>query len=273
MAGTGKTRQKKPEQWDLFGERGHDVADASSPREDIDPTELDDHELIEQLPKATLSNVHALCEQVTQRGLGDAAVPALEALWLRFRGFGITSPLIEQLLALNTLGSIGGGPARDVIQRVIDAKDLPACLFPHALQAAVTSRLHVPLRLVLPWLEHEDPMVRAPAFTLAQRTQPPAHVMEAGLTDPYALVRRSALVAMGNLGHKGARPGLLAELNRNPTSEIVFALVAIADEDVIRHLGRCAMQNEALHPIIVEELEMLDTPIARVIVQRLTDQT
>ena len=55
---------------------------------EVDPKDLDDQKLIEQIPKANLSNIHTLCTQIVERDLGDEAVPGLVALWNRFKGFG-----------------------------------------------------------------------------------------------------------------------------------------------------------------------------------------
>ena len=62
----------------------------------LDPKDL--QKLIEQYPRQIAPS---------ERDLGDEAVPGLVALWNRFKGFGIISPLPEQRLALQTLGEIG----------------------------------------------------------------------------------------------------------------------------------------------------------------------
>lgn len=53
---------------------------------------LSDGELIAMLPRAGRLNVDALCAEVVSRSLAEA-VPALEALWRRFSGFGVRVPI------------------------------------------------------------------------------------------------------------------------------------------------------------------------------------
>jgi len=261
-----------PEQWDLFGERGTGRSDIAPKNVEGDPKTLDDQELIEQVPKAKLSNIHSLCTQIAERDLGDAAVPGLVALWNRFKGFGIISPLPEQRLALQTLGEIGTPDAQNEIRKILVDPGLPDSLLPVALQAATTVALNLPQRQIILWLEHEAPTVRALAFTLVQAANPPLNILETGLTDPDLSVRRAALVTTGNLGHHVARADLLAEFRRNPTSQIIRALLAIADEEIIVITGRFALENQAHQALIVEELSELDDPKAAKIAKRIKKQ-
>ena len=53
--------------------------------------------------------------------------------------------------------------------------------------------------------------------------------------------RRSAAIALAHRGDAGARDTLLRELERSPSEAPVDALAAIADEDAMVHLGRCAV--------------------------------
>jgi hypothetical protein len=262
MTGRPTSLENPPKQWDLFGERGVERSDIAAKNVEVDPITLEDQDLIEQVAKAKLSNVHALCTQIIERNLGDTAVPALVALWSRFQGFGIITPLPEQQLALQTLGAIGNHAAQAAISKILVAPDLPDNLLPLALQTATTVALRLPQRQVIPWLGHEAPIVRALAFTLIQAANPPLNILETGLTDPDPSVRRAALVTVGNLGHHVAKSGLLAEFGKNPTSQIVRALLAIADEEIIVIIGRYALENQAHQALIADELSTLDDPKA-----------
>jgi hypothetical protein len=264
--------ENPPKQWDLFGERGVERSDIAPKNVEADPKTLDDQELIEQVPKAKLSNIHSLCTQIAERDLGDAVVPGLVALWNRFKGFGITSSLPEQRLALQTLGAIGTRAAQTEISKILVDPGLPDSLLPVALQAATTVALNLPQRQIIPWLEHEAPMVRALAFTLIQAANPPLKILETGLTDPDPSVRRAALVTAGNLGHQVAKADLLTEFRRNPTSQIIRALLAIADEEVIVITGGFALENQIHQALIVEELSALDDPKAAKIAKRIKKQ-
>ena len=269
MTGRPASLQNPPEQWDLFGERGTGCSTIAPSSAEVDPKDLDDQKLIEQIPKANLSNIHTLCTQIVERDLGDEAVPGLVALWNRFKGFGIISPLPEQRLALQTLGEIGTLAAQTEIRKILAGPPLPDSLLPVALHAATTAKLNPPLRYITPWLEHEAPLVRALAFTLIQTANPSLNILETGLSDPEPSVRRAALITAGNMGLPVAKAGLLGELRKNPTSQILQALFAIADEEIIVITGRFALENTRFHDLIINELTELEDPKASKIVRRI----
>lgn len=225
---------------------------------------LNDQEVTERIPSANLSQVQALCDQVLARGIGDDAVPALESLWKKFFGFGINGPLREQRCALETLAKVGTHLSRQALTRIVDAPDLIDALLPLALECATEANLALSGKSVTRWLEDSRPEVRDFAFILARNCTPPVprHQLEKGLMDPEGSVRRACLIALGRFGHGTAKPGLLAELEREPTSEIVTALAGILDDDIITLLGRCAKEHERLRDQIIEELESSDEPRA-----------
>ena len=233
--------------------------------------ELDDLEILARIPATKLSEVEALCEQVMDRGFGDDAVPALEALWRRFFGFGVDGPMREQRCALNALEKIGTEMSRQALVRIVDAPDLFDALLPLALECATKAHLALPAQSITRWLEDTRPEVRELSFMLARNCSSPVprHVLEAGLSDSEASVRRACLLTMGRFGHDRAKSGLLAELERNPSSEIVTALAGILDDDIITRLGRCAMKHERLREQIIEELESSAEPRAFKLVNRL----
>jgi hypothetical protein len=80
---------------------------------------LDDASLIAVLPPAGLSDAPALAAETARRGL-VAAIPALESLCSRFKGFGLHHPIPEQTAALNALAAIGGRSAADAVSRLIE---------------------------------------------------------------------------------------------------------------------------------------------------------
>lgn len=266
--------QADPEQGDLFEERGT-WCGPDTPQRDMGDEYLEalpDKDLVGKIAGATLSNVELLCAQIVERGLGDVAVPERGALWNRFKGFGIKSPLPEQQLALETLAAIGSDAAKSVISKILAAPDLADSLLPIALQAAASVRLNLPQAQVLPWLEHDAPSARALAFALIQSSNPQRSTMEIGFSDPDPSVWRAALISAGNLGHGSAKAGLRAEFRKNPTGQIIEALLSIADDDIIVEIGRYALENPAHQALIADELETLDTAKARKIAQRINDQ-
>lgn len=266
--------QAAPEQGDLFEERGT-WCGPDTPQQDMGDENLEglsDNDLVGKIAGATLSNVELLCAQIVDRGLGDVAVPELRALWNRFKGFGIKSPLPEQQLALETLAAIGSDAAKSAISKILAAPDLPDSLLPLALLAAARAGLNLPQAQVLPWLEHDAPTVRAQAFALIQSSNPPQSTLEIGFSDPDPSVRRTALISAGNLGHGSAKVGLIAEFRKNPTGQIIEALLSVADDDIIVEIGRYALENPAHQALIADELKALDTAKARKIAQRINDQ-
>ena len=168
-------------QLDLFAERGGvehrqfpQPAASSAPAPGPAPAPapavdtLSDDDLLELIPNAGPSNVEVVCAEVLSRSL-RAAVPALEALWRRFSGFGIEKPLREQLAVVDTLARLGGADARSALKGIVLWKGLPASLLPTALQAAVSAGLALPAPFVDPFLDHEDAAVRGAAFALAAK--------------------------------------------------------------------------------------------------------
>lgn len=264
-----------PEQGDLFEERGA-CCGSDAPQQSMDEDEylegLSDKDLVEKIARATLSNVEMLCAQIVERGLGDVAVPELVRLWNRFKGFGIKSPLPEQQLALETLAAIGSDAAKRAISKILAAPDLPDSLLPFALLAAARAGLNLPQAQIVPWLEHDAPTVRAQAYALIQSSNPQRSILEIGFSDPDPEVRRAALITAGNLGHRSAKAGLLAEFRKNPTGQTIEALLAVADNDIIVEVGRYALANTTHQALIADELQELDTSKARMLAKRINNQ-
>ena len=88
-------------QLDLFDDRrgrieGEAAPSPGRPGTSSPPaTDLADDELIAMLPQAGRANVEALTDEVVSRSLAEA-VPALEALWRRFSGFGVKAPYLPR---------------------------------------------------------------------------------------------------------------------------------------------------------------------------------
>ena len=228
---------------------------------------LSDGKLIALLADAVPSEVRAVCSEIAARSLDDA-VPALEALWRRFVGFGIDSPLAEQLAVLDTLARLDRPAARALLRRIV-ARGLPASLVPAALRAAIRARLVLPAGYVAPLLEHEDAAVRCSAFALAERARVPADRLRIGLSDCAPAIRRAAAIALAHRGHSEARATLLGELERSPSEALIHALAAIPDEDTIVHLGRCALRNPVLAPAVIDVLREMESSRAARLARRL----
>ena len=229
---------------------------------------LTDGALIATLPQATPSNVEALCLEVVSRSL-EAAVPALEELWRRFAGYGIGAPLVEQRAVLGTLAQLDCEAARAALKGIVLSGGLPASLLSAALRAAADAGLALPAAFVGPLLDHGDIAVREPAFALALKAGVRGDRFRDGLGDASAFIRRSAALALGDLGDAGAREALIEELIRNPSGEVIEALAAIADDDVIVHLGRCAECHPAFVDIVLDILREMESAKAARLARRL----
>ena len=160
----------------------------------------------------------------------------------RFKGFGHDKPLPEQTAVIETLAKLETAGARQLLAEI--AHDLPSPLLPAALSAALSASLRLPVHVLRPLLADADPRIRELAARLSGFGQPDIGALEACLGDTQPAVRRAAAIVLGQFGHAAAKVTLLNELRRAPTGDIVEALSAIADDDIVVHLGRCA----AAHP-------------------------
>lgn len=266
---TRRGRQPGTEQFDLFA-GGGTVEPAAVPADKpLRPETLSDDDVLDRIPQAGISDVRLLCNHAVERSLGDRAVPALEALWRRFKGFGHDRPYPEQTAVIETLAEFGTERAREALSAIVTARNLPPPLLPAALSAAVSASLNLPADFLRPLLAHADPRVRELAAKLSGFGQPDIGALEACLGDTQPAVRRAAAIVLGQFGYAGARATLLNELQRTPTGEIVEALAAIADDDIVVLLGRCAETHPALAGRIVRELEEMETALSLKVARRI----
>ena len=109
------------QQPDLFAAAGASAAHPApsrEPRPRVAPESLDDAALIAAIPDAGLADCRALAAEAGRRRLLPA-IPALEALCRRFRGFGLHHPVPEQVAALSALAAVGGRDAASAVSRII----------------------------------------------------------------------------------------------------------------------------------------------------------
>ncbi len=247
---------------DLFDARDDDVS-GHAPETPVTPgvtTQEDytDDDLLEALPRAGLSNVDALCSEVVERSL-LAAVPALEALWQNFTGFGPNRPHRQQLAVIDTLAQLDGPTSKAALRRIVLSRTLPISLLPVALQGAIHAGLALPAVFIEPLLVHDETTVRNAAFSLALRSAVSIDGLREGLQDPADGIRRLAGIALGLRGDPQARQTLFRELSRSPSPEVIEAITAIWDDDVIVHLGRCAHRHPHLAGAVLEALHDIGT--------------
>ena len=259
----------RPRQFDLFGDRPPAAPGAGPASPPLRPGSLSDEEILDLLPDAGMQDAVLLCGLAVERGLGDRALPALDRLWRRFRGYGRERPQPEQEAVVEALARIGTTRARDMLAGIVTAADLPPPLLPVALRAALQAGLRLPRGFAGPLLRGADPRVRELAARLGRFGGADIAVLEELIGDPDRPVRRAAALALAWLGRTGAKPVLLEELHRNPAREIVAALSGIADDDIAVHLGRCAEAHPALAETVAAALEEIETELSLKIARRI----
>lgn len=255
---------------DLFDARDEDVSDRDSSASSTwaPPKDHTDEELLAAIPMAGLSNVDALCSEVVARSL-MAAVPALETLWQRFTGFGPNNPHRQQLAVIDTLARLDGARSHAALRRIVLSRTLPGSLLPVVLQAAIEARLALPARFVEPLLAHDETTVRQAAFSLALLSGVAVDRLREGLHDPVDGIRRLAAVALGLRGDDQARQPLIRELSHTPSTDVVEAVTAVWDDDVIVHLGRCGRRHPHLAGAVLDALHDIGTARALTVADNL----
>ncbi len=256
-------------QFDLFGDRPPAAPVSAPASRPLRPDTLSDDEILDLLPDAGMRDAVLLCRLVVERGLGDRALPALDRLWRRFRGYGRERPQPEQEAVLEALAGIGTKAAAARLAGIVTAADLPPPLLPAALRAALQAGLGLPRGFAGPLLGHHDPRIRELAARLGRFGASDIAALEEAVGDSHAPVRRAAAVVLGRLGRASATPVLLEELRRDPAREIVTALAGIADGDVAVHLGRCAEAHPALAEAVAAALEEIETELSLKIARRI----
>jgi hypothetical protein len=249
------------QQLDLFaagGVRPTAVAEGWR-REPVRVAELSDAELIESIPSVGLSNCLALTEETARRGL-RAAVPALEALCRRFRGFGLHRPVPEQIASLQALAALGGTDAVAAVRRLVATAVVQGPGLCEAVRAAASLRCRLPEDAALVLLRHADPAVRAPVCRCVPNTRRVVDVLLELLGDLHEPVAMAAACALGRIGRAEARPAMLQLLRRAPCVEVIEAVTQLADEEVVVLLGRIARSHTTLREAALAALEDIDTP-------------
>ncbi len=248
MAAGGHFGAMREHQLDLFSGGGV-LPEAPSPSEPgcapADPATLEDTALIAAIPEASFNLAQALASEAVRRRL-VAAVPALERLCRRLKGFGFDRPAPEQLASLNALTEIGGAEAAQALLHILcqDVVQGPT----QAIAVAAAARLGV----VLPdekaaiLLRHADPAVRADACRCAP-ARPAAIAMLIELLDDLNTgAAIAAACALGRMGQAEARPALLRQLRQAPSAEVIEAISEVACDEAIVLLGRIANSDDVL---------------------------
>jgi len=224
-------------------------------------SELDDDALIAAIPTASLADCRHLVGEAVLRRLG-AAIPALEALCRRFRGFGHEHAIPEQTAAFEAFAAIGGPTAAQTVSRLIAEEVMQGPGLRTAMMVAAQLGARLPAKTITSLLRHEVGEVRAGACRCAGPSLILVPPLIELLADANRDVAREAACALGRMGRREARPTLLRLLHEQPSTVVIDAVIAIADEECLIIIGRIARSIPDLSESAIRALEDIGLPRA-----------
>jgi len=252
-------------QLDLFAGGGVPVP-VIAPRPSLVASALDDAALIAALPEATQGTCQDLTGEAAKRRLARA-IPALEVLCRRFKGFGLAHSVPEQMAAVRAIAAIGGRDAAAALARIILDHVVQGPGLDTVLRAAARLRQRLPETLLPDLLRHPDPAVRADAAGCAHRPHPAVVALLVDLLgDLHPSVAQEAACALGHMGQPEARPMLSRLLRDQPSPTVIQAIAAVADDACIVLLGRIARTRPDLADDALEALRDMENDRAAAIV-------
>jgi hypothetical protein len=254
-------------QLDLFAATGPPSADPAPSRDQrahLAPGDLDDEALIAAIPEARVADCFALAAEAGRRRL-LSAIPALEALCRRFKGFGLHHTVPEQAAALAGLAAVGGRDAASAVGQIIIDGVVQGPGLSNAISVAAKLRAILPTETIVLLLRHAEPAIRADACRCAGPQPPVLSLLVDLLGDLQAAVATAAACALGQMGRLDARPRLLRLLREDPTAAVIAAIAGVANDDCIVQLGRIARTRPDLAEAAINALEDIDDPRAAAI--------
>ncbi|HUB13892.1 MAG TPA: hypothetical protein VMB34_18230 [Acetobacteraceae bacterium] len=273
-----------PHQFDLFSGAGASLGGEDTPpaaptgrsapaRENqsvaaADKATLTDAALIAAIPDATRTSCHPLAAEAARRKLA-AAIPALEALCRRFKGFGLHHAVPEQVAALRAMAAIRGPDAVAALRRIITEAIVAGPGLSEAVRAAAALRCILAEPTAVALLRHPDPATRADACRCTPRGGDAAIVLASLLEDLHPDVATEAAKALAHMGRSDGRLWLLRRLHQRPDAALLSAIAAIADDEVTVLLGRVARTDPDLRQAALDALEAIETPRAAAVLASL----
>ena len=259
-------------QLDLFSgsgrERGDPTGEAAEAAPVLIAADLDDGALSAAIPAARLKEAPALAAEAGRRRL-PGAVPALSALCRRFIGFGRDGVVPEQRAALDALAAIGGAAAARATARLLVERVVEGPNRAHAVVVAAGLGTQLPASLLLELMADPAPAVRAAACACVGRQLTLVPRLLELADDETTEVRTAAVSALGRMGRREALPMLTRLLREAPTTTVIEAVTAVADEDCVILLARLARSRDDLAMAALDALAVIDHPRARQLLARL----
>jgi hypothetical protein len=226
--------------------------------------ELDDKALVAAIPSASLGDCRGLVTEAGRRRLA-AAIPALDALCRRFRGFGVEQAIPEQAAALDALAMIGGREAAQAVMRIIVERVVQGPGLQSAVAVAALLGASLPHSIAASLLRHPAPEIRASACRCAGRSPAAISQLVELLDDADRIVAREAACALGRMGRHEARPLLLRLLREQPSAAVIDAVSSVADEECLVVIGRIARRERDRADAAFAALENIASPRAMTI--------
>jgi hypothetical protein len=251
-------------QLDLFDAAGFRSDCAAAPeveRSHLNPNTLDDDALIAAIPRSSRADCHGLAVEAGRRSLTHA-VPALEALCRRFKGFGVEHAVPEQFAALHGLGTIGGGGSAQAVARIIVDQVVQGPGLREAAGVAAAVGATLPAVVVVALLRHPDPAIRASACRCVRSGSAAISLLTDLLGDLNSFVATAAACSLGRMGRIEGRPALALLLRQAPSIEVIDAAPTVADEECLVLLGRIARTRCDLADSAIAALLSIDDPRA-----------
>jgi hypothetical protein len=251
-------------QLDLFDGAGFQpdrTVPAEPERPRLTPSALDDEALIVAIQRAPLADCHALAAEAGQRRLARA-VPALEALCRRFKGFGVEHAIPEQTAALHGLALIGGRDSAQAVARIIAEQVVQGPGLRAAAGVAAEIGSNIPSVVVASFLQHPDPAIRASGCRCARPGPEAIALMIELLGDLNGVVATAAACSLGRMGRIEGRPALALLLRQAPSIEAIDAASEVADEECLVLLGRIARTRPDLADAALTALDSIEDPRA-----------
>jgi HEAT repeat protein len=257
-------------QLDLFA--GGTLPNPASDANPVEPAppvqDLHNAALIAGIPGATNHRARQFAEEAARRHLPEA-VPALEALCRRFKGFGQEHPVGEQTSALSALVELGGRGAAYALTRMIHDGVFGLPGLPGAVSAGRRLGVHLSPGVSADLLRHADPAVRTDAAYCCTSSPAVTAILVDLLGDLHPPVALAAACALGRMRRPEGRPILLRALATDPTVEVIEAAAAVADGTIIVLLGRIAQSGTGLRDEALAALRDIDDERAVTLVARL----
>ena len=171
---------------------------------------------------------------------------------------------------MKALAALGGREASAALVRILCDDVMQGPGLGEAVRAAAALRAQLPAERGMVLLRHAEPAVRAEACRCVPPHPSVVAILVDLLEDLRPTVAAAAACALGHFGRREARPILGQLMRKAPTADVIAAVVAIADADLVVELGRIARTRPNLATAVKPALEEIDNPLAGAVLATLS---